>query len=402
MKYNIAIIGAGTAGLAFALSLVHSGLSILLIEKKTLDSIAKPQNDGREFALTHLSHKLLQQNGSWQRIGSEYLCPLQAAQVLDGDSPYSLDFDTAKAGKEALGYMAPHYRIRQALYDELHSNDRMNLLDTTEVTGVSTNRDGAVLTLDNTHAIQADLVVAADSRFSYTRQMMGISTDMHQYGRSAILCTVEHQANHMNTAIECFQYGGTLAALPMACKKGKHYSSIVLTMDSHKANNLIAMDETDFKYEIEQRLQGRLGQLSDVGERHFYPLVGVHANRFYANRFALIGDTAVGMHPVTAHGFNLGLAGQDLLAKGILSAIQKGQPFWQEKVLKRYEQQHMPNTRLLYQGTNVIVSLFTNEMLPAKLLRKAVIRLSNNIPPVKWAIRQKLMSKNHSLSLFGS
>ena len=38
-----------------------------------------------------------------------------------------------------------------------------------------------------------------------------------------------------------------------------------------------------------------------------YPLVGVYARRFVARRFALAGDAAVGMHPVTAHGFNLGL-----------------------------------------------------------------------------------------------
>jgi hypothetical protein len=38
--------------------------------------------------------------------------------------------------------------------------------------------------------------------------------------------------------------------------------------------------------------RGELGQLTQVGERHFYPLVGVHAQTFIANRFALIGDAA--------------------------------------------------------------------------------------------------------------
>jgi hypothetical protein len=41
--------------------------------------------------------------------------------------------------------------------------------------------------------------------------------------------------------------------------------------------------------------------------RHLYPLAATYARRFVGLRDALIGDSAVGMHPVTAHGFNLGL-----------------------------------------------------------------------------------------------
>jgi 2-polyprenyl-6-methoxyphenol hydroxylase-like FAD-dependent oxidoreductase len=59
----------------------------------------------------------------------------------------------------------------------------------------------------------------------------------------------------------------------------------------------------------------------------------------------------------------------------------------------------MLSTRPLYHGTNSIVSLFTNDSLPATLLRKAALRLSNNLPPVKWAITQKLMAKNQVNSI---
>jgi hypothetical protein len=46
------------------------------------------------------------------------------------------------------------------------------------------------------------------------------------------------------------------------------------------------------------------------------------------------------------------------------------------------------------------VALFTNDSLPATLIRKAVLRLSNNLPLVKWAITQKLMAKNQVKSIF--
>src|SRR5690606_39807154 len=104
--------------------------------------------------------------------------------------------------------------------------------------------------------------------------------------------------------------------------------SIVITVNSAEVNTLLALDEAAFNREVEQRLGARLGRMRQTGERYHYPLVGVHARKFYANRFALVGDAAVGMHPVTAHGFNLGLAGQDLLVQSIRSSLNTHTPFW--------------------------------------------------------------------------
>jgi 2-polyprenyl-6-methoxyphenol hydroxylase-like FAD-dependent oxidoreductase len=177
-------------------------------------------------------------------------------------------------------------------------------------------------------------------------------------------------------------------------------SSIVITAPSDQAGEILNMSKASFNKDIEKRLNGRLGTMHQKGDRYPYPLVGVHANRFFSQRFALIGDAAVGMHPVTAHGFNLGLSGQDLLANEMLDAISWGRDFWHRDVLSRYQKQHMLSSRPLYHGTNSIVALFTNDSLPATLIRKAVLRLSNNLPPVKWAITRKLMAKNQVKSIF--
>jgi len=239
------------------------------------------------------------------------------------------------------------------------------------------------------------MIVAADTRFSATRRQMGISSDSHDFGRTAIVCWMEHERSHHQTAFECFHYGRTLAALPMPEK----LSSIIITAPSDQAGEILNMSEDSFNQDIQKRLNGRLGTMKQKGKRYPYPLVGVHANRFFGQRFALIGDAAVGMHPVTAHGFNLGLSGQDLLANEMLTAISRGRDFWHADVLSRYQRQHMLSSRPLYHGTNSIVSLFTNDSLPATLLRKAVLRLSNNLPPIKWAITQKLMAKNQIKSI---
>ena len=393
MNYDIAIIGAGPAGLSFALSLRDSGLNVAIIEKQSAADLAAPSIDGRDIALTHLSRRLMQQQGSWQRIEPGQISPIEKAEVLDGDSPYTLSFDTPQDGTDALGFLVSNHLIRKAIYEEFCSLDNVTLLDQSEVARVHSDDDGATIKLASGDQIAAQLIVAADTRFSSTRRQMGISTDSHDFGRSAILCWMQHELSHQHTAFECFQYGRTLAVLPMP----GNMSSIVTTLPSNRVQDILDLSEDDFAGDVEARLNGRLGQMSQIGERFVYPLVAVHANRFYAGRYALIGDAAVGMHPVTAHGFNLGLSGQDILAREILNARQKGQAFWTPALLQRYQQQHMLSTRPLYHGTNSIVSLFTNDSFPATLLRKAVLRLSNNLPPVKWAIQQKLMTK-HQLS----
>jgi 2-polyprenyl-6-methoxyphenol hydroxylase-like FAD-dependent oxidoreductase len=81
MNYDLVIIGAGPAGLSFACSLRNSGLNIAVIEKQSRQLLVEPPIDGRDIALTHLSRKLMQHHGSWQRINSRHISPIKRAEV---------------------------------------------------------------------------------------------------------------------------------------------------------------------------------------------------------------------------------------------------------------------------------------------------------------------------------
>jgi ubiquinone biosynthesis UbiH/UbiF/VisC/COQ6 family hydroxylase len=386
MKYDIIIVGAGPAGLSFARSFKDSELKLLIIEKSTAQDICKPAPDGREIALTHLSEKLLKQLGAWARIPQESISPIKTAKVLDGNSPYSLGFDSDRKTGAALGYLVPNYLIRQALYDVVETQNNVEFLTDISVDSLSTDHHGGMVHLSNGESRAATLIVAADSRFSGTRRDMGIGASMKDFGKTAIVCRMEHQQPHEQIAFECFHYGRTLAVLPMA----GNLSSIVITVDNELADDIVNMDEALFNRDIEQRFGRRLGKMKLIGERYAYPLVAVHADRFVANRFAVIGDAAVGMHPVTAHGFNLGLRGQATLASQIKKALTLGRDFGAKEVLQRYETKHMRVTRPMYWGTNGIVGLFTNDKPPAKAFRRILLRLANNFPPVKHVIKSRL------------
>ncbi len=387
MTYDIIIVGAGPVGLSFARSLANTGLKIALVEKQSSEQLAAPEFDGRDIALTHLSVHLLKELGIWERFEPDDRPPIKAARVLDGTSPYCLKFDSAEDSIDALGFIVSNHVIRKALFDEVRTFDNVEIHSNLAVTSVSTDSSKACVVLSDGQTIEARLVVAADSRFSETRRMVGIPASMHDFGRVCIVCRMEHQRPHEGIAFECFHYGRTLAVLPLT----GHRSSIVVTAPMDHRDAIMEMDDAQFGCDIRDRFNSRYGDMKLTTKRFAYPLVGVHASKFYAMRFALIGDAAVGMHPVTAHGYNLGLSGQDILAKEIITAAAQEGDIGATSLLERYQRQHMKATKPMFHGTNEIVKFFTDDRVLAKLARHVALRLANRIPLVKQIITSKLM-----------
>ena len=386
MNYDIIIVGAGPAGLSFARSLGHSGLRIAMIEKQTEADLAAPEFDGRDIALTHQSLRILRELGIWDRFSEEQRPAIREARVLDGKSPYTLDFDARKDSLDALGYIVSNHVIRRALFEEVATLANVELFTEVAVTGINTSDKLAEVTLSTGDTLHGQLIVAADSRFSEIRRMAGIAASMHDFGRVCIVARMEHEKPHDGIAFECFHYDRTLAVLPL----GSHQSSIVVTANMDQRNTIMDMTAAEFSADIQRRFEDRYGDMKLVTERYAYPLVGVHAKRFCARRLALIGDAAVGMHPVTAHGYNLGLSGQEILAKEIKLATTRNRDIGAKSLLERYERRHMRTTRPMYHGTNEIVKFFTDDRTPTKLARTAVLRLANRFPPIRKAIQNKL------------
>jgi len=386
MNKDIIVVGAGPASLSFLRAMQGSGLQITVLEQALEKSIAKPQYDGRDIALTHASRALLKDLGIWQRIDKNSIHPINKASVVDGDSPYALEFDSKQKSYDALGFIVSNHLIRKALYEVVKTQSNISIEFECRVSDIAKTNDGYSVGLEDGRSYTTKLLVAADSRYSSTRGQAGIAADINDFGRTAIVTRMQHQSSHERTAFECFQYGHTLAVLPL----GELESSVVITASTDKANQLLKLDDEAFAEFIANNFNHKLGSMALSSKRFSYPLVGVHAKQFVKPNFALIGDAAVGMHPVTAHGFNLGLSSAHLLARQINNAISKGQDYGSEAILKTYQSRHIMETRLMYYGTNGIVRLFTDEHLPAKLARKAILRLSNLLPPVKWAIEKKL------------
>ena len=384
--FDIVVVGAGPTGIAFACGFADTNIKIAIVDKLPRAAIANPEMDGREIALTHRSVKILKKLNVWGDISSKSISVIKEARILDGNSTYFLNFNHQEIQKENLGYLIPNHVIRKNLYKRLRKLTNITLINKAECISVNTDEKYSSIILSNGKKIKATLVVAADSRFSKTRSKMGIPAFVRDFNKDMIVCRMEHEKPHKNIAYEFFRYDQTQASLPYI----KNQSGIITTTTKDLTSALMKMKKKEFNKEMENSFNNFFGKMKLVGKRYSYPLITTYTKQFVSDRFAVIGDAAVGMHPVTAHGFNLSLKGLDILTNEIRAAIKDRIDIGSTSVLKNYQTKLHFAAGPVYFATNSIVNLYSSTILPAKLTRQFLLRFVNTVKPAKQAFLNML------------
>ena len=377
--FDIVVVGGGPTGIAFACGFAETNIKVAIVDKLPREVIANPKIDGREIALTHHSVKILKKLNVWRLISSKLISVIKEARVLDGDSTYFLNFNHQEIQKECLGYLIPNHVIRKNLYKRLRDLSNITLINKAECLSININKQYASIVLSNGKKIKTSLVVAADSRFSKMRSKMGISAFTRNFNKNMIVCRMEHEKPHQSIAYEFFRYNQTQASLPYI----KNQSGIITTATKDLTSALMKMDKKKFNKEMENSFNNFFGKMKLLGKRYSYPMVTTYAKKFVSHRFAVIGDAAVGMHPVTAHGFNLGLKGLEILTNELKVAIKNKTDIGLTAVLKNYQSKLHRVAAPVYLATNGIINLYTSTILPAKLTRQFILRFVNIVKPVK-------------------
>ena len=102
-----------------------------------------------------------------------------------------------------------------------------------------------------------------------------------------------------------------------------------------------------------------------------------------AERLALIGDAAHGMHPIAGQGLNAGLRDVGALAQVVTEAARRGEDFGAADVLARYQQWRRFDTATLATVTDLTNRLFSNDNPLLRLGRDLGMGAINALPTLR-------------------
>ena len=378
---DIVIVGGGLNGPVMALGAAHTGLRVTIIDALPAPTRKMPDFDGRSYALALASMRLLRGLGLWDSVADK-VQPMLEIKVTDGragegPSPWMMHFDHAEIEEGPMGYMCEDRHLRQALLAALDADDRITQINGETVTAQS----GGTATLASGKTISAKLIIGADGRSSGTASRAGIKRTGWGYGQTAIVCAVGHDRPHGGIAHQFFMPGGPLAILPLTGNR----SSIVWSEGEVRAAQVMAMNDADFLDALRPAFGDFLGEISLTGKRFSYPLGLTLAQRFIADRIALIGDAAHGVHPIAGQGLNAGLRDIAALIDVLADAKARGEDIGSPAVLARYERWRRFDTATLAIATDTFNRLFSNDNPLVRAVRDAGMGLVNSAPGLRRA-----------------
>lgn len=380
---DILIVGGGLNGPALALALAQTGHSVTIIDALRPDMLADDSFDGRGYALALASQRLLQQIGVWQHVGDNAQ-PMLEIKVTDGHAgqgpaPFFIHFDHAELEEGPMGYMVEDRYLRRALLQAMEGEPGITLISGHSVVAQSTDPMGVSVTLDDGAELRGRVLVGSDGRRSGTAQRAGINRSGWDYGQTALVCAISHEKPHHGIAHQFFMPPGPLAILPLPGNQ----SSIVWSERSETAKAIHALDDAGYMQALRPRFGDFLGEISLAGKRFTYPLNLTIANSFIADRLALVGDAAHGMHPIAGQGLNAGLRDVGALAEVLTRATRRGEDIGSALVLERYQQWRRFDTASLAAATDTFNRLFSNDNPLLRLGRDIGMGLAGAIPGLR-------------------
>jgi 2-polyprenyl-6-methoxyphenol hydroxylase-like FAD-dependent oxidoreductase len=144
-----------------------------------------------------------------------------------------------------------------------------------------------------------------------------------------------------------------------------------------------ALARLGFLAEVEKRFGYRLGGVALAGPRASWPLDMHLARALVADRFALLGDAAHGVHPIAGQGLNLGLRDVAALAEVVADAARLGLDVGSLAVLERYERWRRLDSALSAASFDALNRLFSSDSTLLRSARDFGLGLVERMPALK-------------------
>jgi len=379
---DVIILGGGLVGSALAVALDAHGLTAIVIDIADPDVILAAGFDGRASAIASAPYRMLETIGVVDRLAG-LGCPIEGIRVSDGLEPGALDFEP-DAESSALGHMFENRQLRRALLEAAEAAPGVDVRMKTRAVSVERGEHGVVATLDSGATIRAPLLIAAEGRNSPTRDAAGLKVARWSYDHAALVTSLVHEHSHQNIAYEIFYPTGPFAILPLNDDaQGLHRSAIVWSVRRDEAPGMLKLSDRGFLAEAEKRMGGFLGRLGPLGGRWSYPLGFHHAATITANRLALVGDAAHGIHPIAGQGVNVGFRDVATLVEVLVDGKRLGLDLGDPQLLARYERWRSLDTFMVAAATDGLTRLFGIPGRTASAVRRFGLSAVQKLPPLK-------------------
>jgi len=378
---DVLILGGGLVGCALAVALDVHGISSTVVDPADPAAITAAGFDGRASAIASAPMKMLAAIGVADRLAGQG-CPIEGIRVSDGLEPGALDF-VPRDGEGALGTMFENRALRTALLEAAGAAKGVDLRMRTRATGVERDAAGVRATLSDGTEVRAALLIGAEGRNSPTREAAGLNVARWTYDHVAMVTSIGHEHSHENVAYEIFYPAGPFAILPLNDDARGHRSAIVWSVSGAEAPGMMKLGERGYLAELEARMGGFLGRLTWLGPRFGHPLGFHHAARITAERLALVGDAAHGIHPIAGQGVNVGFrdvaALVEVLVEGRRIGLDPGDP----SLLARYERWRSLDTFMVAAATDGLTRLFGIPGKTAGAARRFGLSAVQRLPALK-------------------
>jgi 2-octaprenyl-6-methoxyphenol hydroxylase len=389
-QMRIVIAGGGLAGLALALALkqaLSDGIDVVMCDPALRRD---PHGDKRSYAIAAAARRMLEALGVWNQVADRAQPILDMvitdSRLQDPVRPTFLTFAGEVDGREPFAHMLTAGDLTGALLEACRESGVT--LRPEGVKGFAIQGARTDVTLTDGETLPAALLVAADGGRSRLREQAGIGWISWPYKQSGIVATIAHERDHEGRAVEHFLPSGPFAILPLKAEPQgdgslRHRSSIVWTERAGNVPALLESNPEDLLSEVERRFGLQLGKLSFETTPQAFPLSFGVARSFVAERLALLGDAAHVIHPIAGQGLNLGLHDAAALAEIITDAMRLGMDPGGADVLDGYERARRTDITAMGVVTDGLNRLFSNDVLPVRLIRDLGLGLVDRMPGLK-------------------
>jgi len=375
---DVAVAGAGAAGLALAVALKQALGPALRITAFDPALARDPRDDGRASMLAADVRRFLSDLGGWPEAAS----PVAGLRITDSRlddvlRPVFLELGAEVAG-EPFAHMAFDADLRAALRARAEALGVGLTAD--GVVGHRSASGGLALSLASGGETTARLLVAADGARSGVRERAKIATHVMAYDQVALTATLAHERPHGGIATQHFLPGGPFAMLPLDGNR----SALVWSERRAAAEAVIASDDAAFVADVERRAGPAFGAITLAGRRGSFPLRLLLARSFVADRVALVADAGHVVHPLAGQGLNVGLRDVMALARIVAEAARSGEDWGAPQTLDRYERARRFDVAALGAATDALYRLFRADA--ARLARDVGMGLVDRTPALKRKI----------------